>query len=161
VRGLEAAVRVENELTHRIVRDEVPVGGTKQREAAAFSVDGVNARGERHVATAVSPFPDGEPMRRRPARGPAPASKLTSASASLPWGELVESFGRILTDTTLPFPLDKWTYGDTLTMLDRRRGRCLAIRHERAGHQWDLRAAEARARTKARRGPPGWRLLVM
>jgi hypothetical protein len=47
-------------------------------------------------------------MSRSPARGPARASKLTSASASLPWGELVESFGRSLRDTSLPLLLDLW-----------------------------------------------------
>ena len=56
-RGLDAAVRVEDALPNRVLHAGVPVGGTEQREAAAFSVHGVLSSRKRHVSPSVATFP--------------------------------------------------------------------------------------------------------
>ena len=58
--GLGAAVRVEDALPNRVLRAGVPVGGTEQREAAAFSVHGVLPSRKRHVSPSIATFPHRE-----------------------------------------------------------------------------------------------------
>src|SRR5688572_22636863 len=58
--GLGAAVRVEDALPNRVLHAGVPVGGTEQREAAAFSVHGVLPSRKRHVSPSVATFPHTE-----------------------------------------------------------------------------------------------------
>src|SRR6202140_1241335 len=64
--SLEAAVRVEDARPNRILRTELPIGRTQQREAPAFPVHGVLPGGERHVSPSIATFPYSEANQLQP-----------------------------------------------------------------------------------------------
>src|SRR5688572_20046371 len=61
-----AGIRVEDALPNRVLRVGVPVGGTKQRKAAAFSVHGVLPSRKRHGSPSVATFPHTEADETQP-----------------------------------------------------------------------------------------------
>src|SRR5690606_22984467 len=93
-----------------------------------------------------------KPIKRSPLSGPLAAPKITSASASFPWGLLLV-FGRIVTDITSPLPLDMTGLHETPRTLGRRRWLCPTGRCGAQEQGWDAGAAEAPAWTKTRRRP--------
>ena len=92
-------VSVQHEVAYPLLRADVR-NGPQQREAAAFTVDGVLAGGKGDVAaTPAAPLPHAEADEFKPSS--TPSVKCSSASASLPGG-LCLSFGTILTTMMCP-----------------------------------------------------------
>ncbi len=65
--SLDAAVRVEDALPDRLLRTELPVGGSQQCVAPAFPVHGVLPGRKRHVSPSIATFPHCEANQFHPA----------------------------------------------------------------------------------------------
>ena len=103
--SLDAAVRVEDALSDRLLRTELPVGGSQQCKAPAFTVHGVLPGRKRHVSPSIATFPHCEANEFHPAERACIGFEDHLRVASFPAG-VPCSFGMIFTDTSSPLDLD-------------------------------------------------------